>query len=165
MGGVRRSHALALGGVAALLLLLLARLPPPSAPAPRPPPAAAREASVPAPGAGPDRTEPARANTTAASSPPAPPPATSPPPVPSAAPARPAPRAPRPVLTRELYVAGHSRPHAALCHALGAHTQLLVLVTSAPAHTQVNTTHSRPRSNRRARNVRILMPHLNNGTH
>ncbi|KAH9640885.1 hypothetical protein HF086_000790 [Spodoptera exigua] len=45
-----------------------------------------------------------------------------------------APRDPRVVLVRDVYVAGHERPHPELCPALGARLRLLVLVTSAPAH-------------------------------
>ncbi|KAF9820918.1 hypothetical protein SFRURICE_012112 [Spodoptera frugiperda] len=45
-----------------------------------------------------------------------------------------APRDPRVVLVRDVYVGGHERPHPELCPALGARLRLLVLVTSAPAH-------------------------------
>ncbi|GBP67836.1 Lactosylceramide 1,3-N-acetyl-beta-D-glucosaminyltransferase [Eumeta japonica] len=41
---------------------------------------------------------------------------------------------PHVLLTRDLYVAGHSVPHPELCPGLGARLRLLVLVTSAPAH-------------------------------
>ncbi|KAJ8708888.1 hypothetical protein PYW08_010270 [Mythimna loreyi] len=116
LGPVRRSHCAALAAVGALLLLLLARLPP--AP-PRPRPAPLRPA--PAPPA-PRSTAPPAANRTAA------------PPAASTAPASTAARGPRPVLVRDVYVAGHARPHAELCPALGARLRLLVLVSSAPAH-------------------------------
>lgn len=53
---------------------------------------------------------------------------------PAAVPAAPARRDPRVVLTRDVYVAGHERPHPELCPALGAHLRLLILVTSAPSH-------------------------------
>nr|XP_049706167.1 beta-1,3-galactosyltransferase 5 isoform X1 [Helicoverpa armigera] len=116
MASVRRSHCAALAALGALLLLLLARLPP-AAPPPRPAPLA-----PPAPPAPP---APRPANRTQPPS--EPPPASTPPPAT-------APRGPRPVLTRDVYVAGHERPHAELCPALGARLRLVVLVTSAPGH-------------------------------
>ncbi|XP_064074741.1 beta-1,3-galactosyltransferase 5-like [Vanessa tameamea] len=139
-GALRRSHAVALVALAALLLLLLARSAPPPPPRPRPAPVPApAPAAVPLDSAPPvppasriaSSTRTARPanttghNATAQSAAPA-----------AAAPApTPAPRRdPRVVLTRDLYVAGHERPHPELCPALGAHLRLLVLVTSAPTH-------------------------------
>ncbi|XP_045506904.1 beta-1,3-galactosyltransferase 5-like isoform X2 [Colias croceus] len=132
-GAVRRSHALALAALGALLLLLLAaRVPPPPAP-PRPAPYApapyAPAPYAPAPYAPAPSTP--RANTTtaaaAAASSATPRPTTR---APTAAPRR----EPGVVLTRDLYEAGHERPHPELCPALGARVQLVVLVTSAPGH-------------------------------
>lgn len=118
LGPVRRSHCAALAALAALLLLLLARLPP--APrAPRPAPLRTPE-PPPAPA---NRTQPP----TAPPAPPAPAPA-------STAPPATARRDPRVVLVRDLYAAGHARPHPELCPALGARLRLLVLVSSAPEH-------------------------------
>ncbi|CAH0715114.1 unnamed protein product, partial [Brenthis ino] len=138
-GGVRRSHAAALAALGALLLLLLARSAPAPAPRPRPrpaPPPPAPPAVPPAPPSAPLVADASTArlinatvrvgNATLPPSPPSPPARPAPPPA--------APAGPRPVLTRELYVAGHERPHAELCPALGARLRLLVLVTSAPAH-------------------------------
>ncbi|XP_059056043.1 beta-1,3-galactosyltransferase 5-like [Achroia grisella] len=128
MGAVRRSHVAALGAVAALLLLLLARLPPPpAAPAPRPAPAA---------------TSPAPPPTTNRTAPPPPPPAPlaqSPPPSPKPPPPpppppKPQPAGPHPVMTKEVYAAGHEKPHPELCPALGARLKLMILVTSAPSN-------------------------------
>ncbi|CAH2098543.1 unnamed protein product [Euphydryas editha] len=138
-GALRRSHAVALVTLAALLLLLLARSAPPPPPRPRPAPAAALPPTAPPAPAHPPSAPPAPAasaangtlaprvaatnatahNATAAA---------------SAAPAPTRARAPGAVLTRDLYVAGHERPHPELCPALGARLRLLVLVTSAPAH-------------------------------
>lgn len=112
MGAPRRSHLAALGALAALLLLVLASLPRPAAP-PRPRPLPLR---------------PALPSVAASDSTPQPRPG-------PAKPTRRAPGAPGgPVLTRDVYVAGHERPHPELCPALGARLKLLVLVTSAPSH-------------------------------
>ncbi|KAI5631781.1 galactosyltransferase domain-containing protein [Phthorimaea operculella] len=43
-------------------------------------------------------------------------------------------KAPRVVLTKELYTGGHSWPHPERCPSLGAGIQLLILVTTAPSH-------------------------------
>lgn len=114
VGGVRRSHALALAAGAALLLLLLARLPPRAAPPSRAPPSPPAAPARPAPStaAPPASTAAERANQSRP---------------------RPSP-APRVLLTGELYEAGHSRPHPELCPQLGARLRLLILVASAPAH-------------------------------
>lgn len=132
VGGVRRSHALALAAGAALLLLLLARLPPrtgapapkalgavaPPAPAPapqRPAPAAGAPSAAPASTAAAERANQSRVDKAAKA------------PVAAAA-------AAYVRLTGELYEAGHSRPHPELCPSLGARLRLLILVASAPAH-------------------------------
>lgn len=122
-GALRRSHAVALGALAALLLLLLARSAPPPPPRPRPAPA---PAPVPTPAPTPPPAPAALNGTLAPNS--TTHKATSPPPPP------PPPLPPGVVLTRDLYEAGHERPHPELCPALGARLRLLVLVTSAPAH-------------------------------
>ncbi|XP_068624162.1 beta-1,3-galactosyltransferase 5-like [Battus philenor] len=127
-GGMRRSHAAALGALGALLLLLLARhapAPPPRRPRPAPPP---RAPPPPAPPAHP--AQPAQP----AQPPRLPPNSTARAPVTPAAHTQAPARDPRVVLTRDLYVAGHERPHPELCPALGARLRLLVLVTSAPSH-------------------------------
>ncbi|CAH0403279.1 unnamed protein product [Chilo suppressalis] len=154
MGAVRRSTALALAALAALLLLLLARLPPgppaPSVPRPRPlvsAPLTLTLRSSPSPSPSPSvasapvsLTPPPPTNRTTARptatrrTPPPPPP---PKPKPAAAAAnvsQPAKSSPRPVLTGDVYVAGHERPHPELCPALGARLRLMILVTSAPSH-------------------------------
>ncbi|CAH0598130.1 unnamed protein product [Chrysodeixis includens] len=155
MGHMRRSHCAALAALGALLLLLLARLPPAAPPAPRAPPAPPHTSHP--------HTAAPRTNTSwpaAAAAPPAPlaaladppsppspqpcpprrprgsgaPPGRAPRPAPAPSPAAAARRDPRVVLTRDVYEAGHERPHPELCPALGARLRLLVLVTSAPAH-------------------------------
>ncbi|CAK1589417.1 unnamed protein product [Parnassius mnemosyne] len=121
-GALRRSHAAALAALGALLLLLLASrapAPPPRRPRPLPP-----RTSPPAQPAPPAPPAPRHANTTLPPQPTHPP--THPP--------SPTPRDPRIVLTRDVYVAGHERPHPELCPALGARLQLLILITSAPSH-------------------------------
>ncbi|KAM3957211.1 LOW QUALITY PROTEIN: beta-1,3-galactosyltransferase 5 [Aphomia sociella] len=130
MGAVRRSHVVALGAVAALLLLLLARLPP--RPPQRPPPAHAPRPPRP-PYPPPPPSTPAAPTTTnrsapAQTSPPSPKPA------PAPAPPKPAKTGPQPVITRDVYVAGHEKPHPELCPSLGARLKLMILVTSAPSH-------------------------------
>lgn len=122
-GALRRSHAVAFVALAALLLLLLARSAPPPPPRPRPAPLSA-PASAPTPPPAPAAADGTRATNSSATAVNA----TSP------APARAAARPPGAVLTRELYEAGHARPHPELCPALGARLRLLVLVSSAPAH-------------------------------
>lgn len=121
LGPVRRSHCAALAALAALLLLLLARLPPPAPPV-RPAPAA-----LPVRPAPPAPPAPATTSANRSTAPPSGAPATSPPPATTR-------RDPRVVLVRDVYAAGHSRPHPELCPALGARLRLLVLVTSAPGH-------------------------------
>ncbi|KAL0860252.1 hypothetical protein ABMA27_009677 [Loxostege sticticalis] len=143
MGAVRRSHAAAGLALAALLLLLLARLPPAPAAPPRPRvmPVLPVLPALPAH----NRTTPPASSTTRRPTPssskaPEPPdtvkavPALVAKTVPAEAPPAPAPKAPRAVLTRDVYVAGHSRPHPELCPALGARLKLAILVTSAPSH-------------------------------
>ncbi|CAG9792271.1 unnamed protein product [Diatraea saccharalis] len=144
MGAVRRSTVAALAALAALLLLLLARLPPPARPHSPPPASANRQVPLSAVHTSPtpitNRTTPARITTTRrpSSSPPQP----KPPSIAAAAsqPSKPAPLAPadpsqpRPILTGEVYVAGHERPHPELCPALGAKLRLVILITSAPSH-------------------------------
>ncbi|XP_052749453.1 beta-1,3-galactosyltransferase 5-like [Galleria mellonella] len=126
MGAVRRSHVAALGAVGALVLLLLARLPPPARP--RPPPA---PASTAAPSTTTNRTAPPPAPLVH-TPPPSPKPA--PAPAPAPAPLGPKPAQPGPVITNDVYVAGHEKPHPELCPALGGRLRLLMLVTSAPSH-------------------------------
>ncbi|XP_023950664.2 beta-1,3-galactosyltransferase 5 [Bicyclus anynana] len=145
-GALRRSHAAALTALAALLLLLLARHAPAPPPRPRPAHPAPPPASPPHTDALPpsqplvdttkleaSKIESPKIESTVRIIPPV---VTQPRNVtaaPSVAP--PAPRRdPRVVLTRDMYVAGHERPHPELCPALGAHLRLLILVTSAPSH-------------------------------
>ncbi|XP_061705080.1 beta-1,3-galactosyltransferase 5-like [Cydia pomonella] len=146
--GVRRAPAAALLALAALLLLLLARLPP-GAPARRPPPAPQPAAPSALPTqvnrtAVPVHSTP---NSTAHQSPASE--AQPPQPPPDKAelvkgkkasaekekkPPTEGPLPPGAVLTRDLYVAGHTRPHPELCPALGARLRLVILVSSAPSH-------------------------------
>ncbi|XP_045762765.1 beta-1,3-galactosyltransferase 5-like [Maniola jurtina] len=141
-GGVlRRSHAAALATLTALLLLLLARHAP--APPPRPRPAHAdplRTDALPpsqplldTTNIQPSKIEASKIESTVRIVPPARTSVRNVTAAPSAAPTA-ARRDPRVVLTRDMYVAGHERPHPELCPALGAHLRLLILVTSAPSH-------------------------------
>ncbi|XP_037967135.2 beta-1,3-galactosyltransferase 5 [Plutella xylostella] len=112
--GSRRAQLAALGLCAGAALLLL-HAPRASRPAPAPAPA------------------PAARNLTSTTAAPAPAPAdndTSPAPPPPPPPRR----DPRIIVTGNVYEAGHSRPRAERCPALGARLRLLVLVTSAPDH-------------------------------
>ncbi|XP_038218171.1 beta-1,3-galactosyltransferase 5-like [Zerene cesonia] len=125
-GAVRRSHALALAALGALLLLLLAARVPPAPAPPRPAPLA--------PAPAPPAPSVPRANTTAVVAAAAATSRATPRPT-TRSTARPTPRpTPGVVLTRDLYEAGHEKPHPELCPALGAKVQLVVLVTSAPGH-------------------------------
>lgn len=124
MGAVRRSHAGALLALGALVLVLLARLPPAPRAAPRPRPARLplpRRSSTESPPATPPPAPSAPRTTLAPPPPPAPQPTEK--------------RDPNAVYVRDVWTAGHSRPHPELCPALGARLRLLILVTSAPSHT------------------------------
>ncbi|XP_013194764.2 beta-1,3-galactosyltransferase 5-like [Amyelois transitella] len=131
MGAVRRSHVAALAGVAALLLLLLARLPPPAALPPPPAPLYPRETSTvpPPPTPAANKTTPAPVT-----SPPVPVKSVPPAPLVVVPPKVTVKNSSAPVLTGDVYVAGHERPHPELCPSLGAKLRLLILVTSAPSH-------------------------------
>ncbi|XP_053620050.1 beta-1,3-galactosyltransferase 5-like [Plodia interpunctella] len=128
MGAVRRSHVAALAIVTALLLFLLTRLPPPAALPLPPAPQVYRDTTTAPP-------TPVTNKTTAA------PPLTSPiapvksvPVSPVSPPKAAAKNGSLPVLTGDVYVAGHEKPHPELCPSLGAKLRLLILVTSAPSH-------------------------------
>ncbi|CAG9568486.1 unnamed protein product [Danaus chrysippus] len=118
-GGVlRRSHAAGLAGLAALLLLLLATR------APVPPPPQPRPLRLPTPSSTHIDKQPHSQTS----------------PAPSEASSHPSPKTTKSVnttgvvLVRDVYEAGHERPHPELCPSLGAKLRLLILVTSAPSH-------------------------------
>lgn len=132
MGAVRRSHGVALVALAALLLLLLARLPPAPRPAPQPRPIQIALKAITTTAS--PVTNRTTVETTQKSSKPSPPSSVAT--VPKSPPAVVPKRDPNIVLTGDVYVAGHETPHPELCPALGAKLQLVVLITSAPSHSQ-----------------------------
>lgn len=136
MGAVRRSHGIALVVGAALVLLLLARLPPTPRPASAPRPISLEQKVTSTIQPVTNRTtvtNKTTLETTQKPSKPSPPSSVAS--VPKSSSVVPK-RDPNIVLTGDVYVAGHETPHPELCPALGAKLQLIVLITSAPSHSE-----------------------------